>query len=41
MDPEADTDENNKEITAMLKNDNMTNFVRFDGLDHMSSFNII
>lgn len=39
MDPEADIDEKNKEITAMLKNENEANFVRFDGLDHMSSFN--
>lgn len=39
MDPEADTDEKNKEIADILKNENEANFVRFDGLDHMSSFN--
>lgn len=39
MDPEASKEENSEKIEEMLKDGNQANFVRFEGLDHMSSFN--
>ena len=39
MDPDASAEEKDEEINEMLKEGNQANFVRFEGLDHMTSFN--
>lgn len=39
LDPDASADEKNEKITDLLKSGDQANFVRFDGLDHMASFN--
>lgn len=39
MDPDASAEEKDEEINEMLKEENQANFVRFEGLDHMTSFN--
>ena len=38
-DPDASAEEKDEEINEMLKEGNQANFVRFEGLDHMTSFN--
>ena len=37
--PDASAEEKDEEINEMLKEENQANFVRFEGLDHMTSFN--
>lgn len=39
MDPEASDEEKNAQINEMLESNHSANFIRFDGLDHMTSFN--
>lgn len=39
MNPEASAEEKNQIVEKMLEAGNHANFIRFDGLDHMTSFN--
>lgn len=39
MNPEITAEEKNQKVEKMLEAGNQANFIRFDGLDHMTSFN--
>ena len=39
MDPEASAEDKTAQVQKMLEEGNQANFIRFDGLDHMISFN--
>ena len=39
MDPEASAEDKTAQVQKMLEEGNQANFIRFDGLDHMTSFN--